>query len=158
MKRIFRYIQGTKDNGIVFNPPKKMVVYFYADADFAGLWGHENLQEPICARSITGFVLTFVNCPLLWVSKLQTEIDLSTLYSEYMELSHSVRALHPLKIIIKEVIYNLGIDSEKLNFVSRSTVYEENNEAIVVATSPRMTPKSKHISVKYHLFRKNIRK
>ena len=53
VKRICRYLQGTKDNGLVFNPSKKLVVNCYADADFAGLWGHENPQDPIYARSIT---------------------------------------------------------------------------------------------------------
>ena len=82
MKRICRYLQGTKENGIVFNPSKKLVVDCYADADFAGLWGNEDPQDPIFARSRTGFVVTFANCPLLWVSKLQTEIALSTLIVE----------------------------------------------------------------------------
>ena len=75
-----------------------------------------------------------------------------------MALSHSVRELLPLKSIIKEVIDNLGIDSEKLKFVSISTIYEDNNEAIVVATSPIMTPTSKHISIKYHWFRQHVGK
>ena len=57
-----------------------------------------------------------------------------------MALYHSVRTLVPLKIIIKEVIDNLGIDSEKLKFVTSSNVYEDNNGAMVVATSPRMNP------------------
>ena len=70
MKRMCQYLQGTKDNGLVFNKSKKLVVDCYADADFTGLWGHENPQDPICARSRTGFVVNFVNCPLLWVSKL----------------------------------------------------------------------------------------
>ena len=74
MKIIFRYLQGTKDNGLVFNPSKKLVVDCYADADFAVLCGHEDPQYHICARSRTGFVVNFVNCPLLWVSKLQTEV------------------------------------------------------------------------------------
>ena len=72
VKRICRYLQGTKDNSLVFNPSKKLVVDCYADADFAGLWGHKNPQYYICARSRTGFVVTFSNCPLLWVSKLHT--------------------------------------------------------------------------------------
>ena len=88
----------------------------YADEDFAGMWGHEDPQDPICARSRTGFVVTFSNCPLLWVSKLQREMALSTLHSEYVTLSHSVRALLPLTSLIKEVIDNLGIDSENLKF------------------------------------------
>ena len=71
MKRICRYLQGTKDNGLVFNPSNKVVVDCYDDADFAGLWGHEDPQDPICAKRRTGFVVTFSNCPLLWVSTLQ---------------------------------------------------------------------------------------
>ena len=74
------------------------------------------------------------------MSKLQTYIVLYTLHSEYVVLSHSVRELIPLKSFIKEVIDNLGIDSDNLKFVSSSTIYEENNGALVVATSPRMNP------------------
>ena len=158
MKRICRYLQGTKYNGLLFNPSKKLVVGCYDDAYFAGLWVHEDPQDPICSRSITVFVVTFSNCPLLWVSKLHTDIALSTLHYEYVALPHYVRALFPLKSLIKEVIEKLGIDSEKLNFVSSSTIYEDNNGAIVVATSPRMTPTSKHIDVKYHWFRQHVGK
>ena len=75
-----------------------------------------------------------------------------------MVLYHSVRTLLPFKSLIKEVIDNLGTDSEKLKFVSSYTIYVENNGAIIVATSPRMTPTSKHIAVKYHWFRKHIGK
>ena len=98
-----------------------MVVDFYSDADFAGLWGHENLQDPFGYRSGNWFVVTFTNFPLLWVSKLQTEIALSILHSQYVALTHYVRELLPLKPLIKEVIDNLGTDSEKLKFVSIST-------------------------------------
>ena len=158
VKRICSYLQGTKDNVLVFNPSKKLVVDCYADAYFAGLWVHENPQDPICDRSRTVFVVTFVYCPLFWVSKLQTDIALYTLHSEYVALSHSVRALFPLKSLIKEVIDNLGIYSKKLKFVSSSTIYEDNNGAIVVAKIPRITPKSKHIAVKYHWFRQHVGK
>ena len=68
VKRICRYLQGNKYNGLVFNTSKKLVVDFYADAYFAGLWGHKNPQDPIFAKSRTGFVVTFSNLPLLRVS------------------------------------------------------------------------------------------
>ena len=67
VKSICRYLQGTKENGLVFNPSKKLVVDCYADEYFPGLWGHENPQDPIFDRSRTGFVVTFVNFPLLLV-------------------------------------------------------------------------------------------
>ena len=42
--------------------------------------------------------------------------------------------------------------------MSSSTIYEDNNGAIVVATSLSMTPSSKHIAVRYHWFRQNVGK
>ena len=73
-----------------------------------------------------------------------------------MTLSHSVRVLLPLKSLIKEVIENLGIDSENLKFVSSSTVYEDNNGAKVVVTTTMINPASKHIDVKYNWLRHHV--
>ena len=73
-------------------------------------------------------------------------------------MSHYVRALLSLKSFINELINNLGIDSEKLKFVSSSTIYEKNNVAIVVTTSTRMALTSDHIVVKYHWFRQHVGK
>ena len=104
VKRICRYLQGIKYKSLVFNTPKKMVVDCYAGAYFARLWGHENLQDPICYRIRTTFVINVSNCPLLWMSKRHIDIYLSTLHSDYVELYNYVRRLLPLKIPIKEVI------------------------------------------------------
>ena len=117
MNWIFRYHQVAKNKGLVINPRKKLVVGCYADVDFAVLWVHENPQDPICDRSINIFVANFSNFPLLWVSKIQTNISLSTIHYEYVELSASVRDLLSLKVLIKEVIDNSGIDNEKTKFV-----------------------------------------
>ena len=42
--------------------------------------------------------------------------------------------------------------------MSSSTVYEDNNLAIVVETSPMITPTTKHIAVRYHWFRQHVGK
>ena len=75
-----------------------------------------------------------------------------------MALSHSVRALIPLISLIKKVIDKLRIGSEKLKFVSSSTIYEDNNRAIVEATIPMMNPTSKQIVVKYNWLRQLVGK
>ena len=48
------------------------------------------------------------------------------------------------------------MDSKDLEFVPIYAVYEENNIDIVVTTSPRITPTSKHISFKYNYFRHHV--
>ena len=83
---------------------------FYVDAYFSGLWVHDNPQDLICYNSRTGFVVTFPNCTILWVSKIKRDIYLSILNSDYVVFYHSVRELLPLKILIKEVVDNLGIN------------------------------------------------
>ena len=50
------------------------------------------------------------------MSKINTYISSSTLNYEYVALYHFVGDLLPLNSIIKEVIENLGIYSEKFNF------------------------------------------
>ena len=47
---------------------------------------------------------------------------------------------------------------EKLDFVSSSTVYEDNNVAVFLEKIPRMIHTSNHIAVKYRWFRQHVRK
>ena len=91
MKRICRYLAGTIDNGLMYIPDKGMKLDCYVDTDFAGLWGAEDSQSTLAVKSRTGYVLKLGNCPLVWVSKLQSLIALSTVESEYIALSQSMR-------------------------------------------------------------------
>ena len=75
-----------------------------------------------------------------------------------MALYHSIRDLIYLKSLIKEVVDNLEMDSEKMYFLYIYTIYEDKNSAIVVAKSPRMTPTSKQISVRYNWLRHYVGK
>ena len=71
----------------------------YVGADFMGLRGYINPQYPNCAKSGTVFVVNFTNFPILWVSSINTEIDISTLHYEYVVLPHSVRDFFPWKAL-----------------------------------------------------------
>jgi hypothetical protein len=42
------------------------------------------------------------------------------------------------------------------NSIIKSTVFEDNNGAISTATAVKMTPRTKHIAVKYHFFKSHI--
>jgi hypothetical protein len=96
LKRIGRYLKGTLKNGLILTPSDDFKIDCYPDADFAGLWGRNDKQDPHCVRSRTGYVICFADCPILWKSKLQTEIALSTMEAEYVALSTSCRDLFPL--------------------------------------------------------------
>ena len=82
LKQISRYLKLTKDKGLILTPSQSLDVDAYPDADFAGLYGYEDVQDPSCTRSRTCFIITVAGCPVFWQSKLQTETALSTMESE----------------------------------------------------------------------------
>ena len=65
------------------------------------------------------------NCPVIWRSKLQTEIALSTMESEYIALSQSCRELLPLQNLVREVAGACQAIEGKHSTV-KSTIYEDN--------------------------------
>ena len=64
VKHICRYLQGVKGQGLTFQPTQELQLDYYVDADFAGLWTHENYQDPVCVKSQTGYVFTLGGCPI----------------------------------------------------------------------------------------------
>jgi hypothetical protein len=80
----------------------------YVDADFGGLWDKETAKnKPITAKSRTGYVVTYADCPIIWASTLQSEIALSTTEAEYLAMSTALRQTIPLMRLVKELQKNL---------------------------------------------------
>jgi hypothetical protein len=97
LKRIGCYLKQTSDCGMVMNPSSNVCkIDAYPDADFAGMYGHEDCTDPACAKSYTGFIITFAECPVFWQSKLQTETALSTMGAKIIALSACCRELFPI--------------------------------------------------------------
>jgi hypothetical protein len=155
VKKICRYLHGTSTKGLIFNPTDEFAIDCYVDSDFSGLFGSEDPLDPVCAKSRTGYVITLAGCPLIWVSKLQTTIALSTMEAEYQALSASCRDLIPLRHTVREASDALGI-SKEVTVRSHSTIYEDNSACLSQATVPKMTPRTKHIAVAYHWFREFV--
>ncbi|KAL7532682.1 hypothetical protein ACHAWF_004210 [Thalassiosira exigua] len=82
INRLGRYLLHTTDRGIIYNPGKSVGLECYIDADFAGGWLQADADDAENVMSRTSFIIMFVNCPIFWVSKLQTEIALSTADAE----------------------------------------------------------------------------
>jgi hypothetical protein len=77
LKCIGCYFKQPSDQGMVMSPLSDVCkIDAYPDADFAGMDGHEEHMGSACAKSQTGFIITFAGCPVLWQAKLQTETAL----------------------------------------------------------------------------------
>jgi hypothetical protein len=76
--------------------------------------------------------------------------------AEYIALSTAMRSFIPLRRVLGDLTAALGVEVDSDSEVS--TVFEDNQAALTLATQdpPRMTPRSKHIAVKYHWFRDQL--
>ena len=92
----------------------------------------------------------------MWTSKLQTEIALSTTESKYIALSQSMREVIPARCMLQEELQHFGSSLSKS--LTHSTVFEDNNGALVLATAPKMNSRTKYIAVKYHHFQHHVEK
>ena len=113
--------------------------------------------DPSSVKSRTGFLITFADVPLVWKSKVQDHIALSTMESEYIALSTAMRTLLFIRALFGELCnhHNLSYG----NKISKSsTVFEDNRAAKILATTdpPRLTPRSKSLAVRYHWFRSHL--
>jgi hypothetical protein len=157
LERIGQYLKSTMDEGLILRPSDELKIDCYVEADFAGLWPHEDPMDPVIAKSRTGFVICLADCPIIWTSKLQASIALSTMEAEYNALSTAMRDVIPFRARCSAVIKSVGYDSEP-DTVFRTTVWEDNAGALTLANLEpgRQTPRSKHYCVRMHWFRSHL--
>ena len=163
VKRIVRYLLSTQakhkgnnraPQGILFRPDKTKSIDTYVDASFAGEWNTTWSDEPSSVMSRTGYVILYANCPIIWSSKLQSEIALSTTESEYIALSQSLRDVIPLIGLLNELQPVLSFTSDMPTV--HCTIFEDNKGCIDLVNIPKIRPRTKHIALKYHHFRSSV--
>jgi hypothetical protein len=101
--RIGHYLLDTRKRGIFYKPDITKGLECYVDADFAGSWSQANADNTENVLSRTGYVIMYANFPILWVSRLQTEIALSTTEAKYITLSQALCNLFPLITLLKGI-------------------------------------------------------
>ncbi|CAK9820237.1 Retrovirus-related Pol polyprotein from transposon TNT 1-94 [Anthophora quadrimaculata] len=136
VKKIMRYLNGTRDYGIVYgNSGSSLDISGFTDADYAGCIRTR--------RSRSGFVFILNGGPISWSSQLQKVVALSTAESEYIALAHGVKDAIWLRHMLNEldVVCNIV------------PVFVDNQAAIKIAGNSENHKRSKHIDVKYHFTR-----
>jgi hypothetical protein len=158
--RIGLYLKGTRTRGLIFKPQPvdQFSMEVYVDADFMGLHGKESRDDPTNVKSRTGFVILLNGCPIVWSSKLQESIALSTMMAEYYALSTAMREVIPLRALIQHVGRGVGVDDHILTSF-KTTIWEDNNGALTLANLDpgQQTPRSKFYDCKVHWFRSHIK-
>jgi len=164
VKCIGRYLLETTNRGIMYSPDmKKCLLECYVDADFAGGWAKADADNPDNVLSRTGYIITYAGCPLIRESRMQNEISLSTAGSEYIALSTSMRYVISIMQLMDEIdkIFPLNNDKPKIHCKvdkekskTQCKVYGHNESCISMAKNRQFSPRTKHIAIKYHHFRR----
>ena len=133
LKWLGRYLVGSRDKGMIYSPSNHSFDV-YVDASFTGDWDQENAEwDPDTARSRTGYVILYASCPVIWASKLQSEIAPSTTESKYLAISTATREVLPLMELVQEMQdhgYGLTATTPRL---LHCWVFEDNSGAIELA-------------------------
>jgi hypothetical protein len=94
VKRVLRYLKGTKDLRLTYGKRGTRGMEAFVDADGA-------TQEH--RRAISGFVITIDGGAVSWMSKKQELVTLSTMEGEYVAATHAAKELLWLRHLIGDV-------------------------------------------------------
>ena len=92
----------------------------------------------------------YAGCPIVWASKLQIRVSLSTAETEYITLSTALREVIPAMNLMRDLNVIFPVNLVKPGFC---LVHEDNQTCIAMVNSKKITPRTKHISLKYHHFK-----
>ena len=147
-----RYLKATRDKGLILRPNPSRNLEVFVDADFSGNWDQNDSNNRDTARSRHGYIVTYMGCPVIWKSQLQTEIALSSTESEYIGLSYALREVIPIMETLKEMKRNnFPIGNITPNIHCR--VFEDNSGALEMAKTHKYRPRTKHLKEKFQHFR-----
>ena len=154
---LVRYLKKTRDIGLRFKPDTTKGFECYCDADFSGNWNREFAHnDPSTAKSRSGWIVFYAGCPIIWASKLQTQVALSTTEAEYIAMSMALRDVLRIMYLTKE-IKEQGFPVLCTEPYVYCKVFEDNSGALELARLPKLRPRTKHINTCHHHFREPVR-
>ena len=138
VKRIFRYISGTLDMGIVYQSNMdKSCLDVYSDADFGGCTR--------TGRSTSGVISMYSGGAITWMSQRQPIVATSTTQAEIIAANEGAKEAIWLSRLFRGII--------QLNV---PVIQVDNSAAVRLAQNPEFHRRTKHISIKYFFIREKV--
>ena len=134
VKRIYRYLKGTRDLVLTYRGDKRGLVG-YVDADGA-------LQEH--CREISGDIFMVDGGAVSWSLKKQELVMLSTAEAEYITQTHAAKEAIWLHRLLTE-IFKSG--------ETPTILFSDSKSAIALAQDGHYHTRTKHINIWYHFIR-----
>jgi hypothetical protein len=139
VKRIFRYLKGTKEFGLWYPKGKDLSLIAYIDVDCAGC---------IDARKSTSGATFYLGEFLVsWIRKKQSSVSLSTAEAEYIATTSCCTQV----LWMKQTLTDIQVEYDE-----PIPIYCDNTSAISISKKSVMHSKMKHILIKYHFLREQV--
>ena len=134
VKRIFRYLKGTKEFWLTYGGQQKELKR-YADAD--GSMAEDR-------HAISGYTFLLHGGAVSWAAKRQEIVSLSTTESEYVAVTHASKEALWLRSLITQ-LFDVKLDPTPL--------FSDNQSAIALTKDHQYHPRTKHIDIRFHFIR-----
>lgn len=135
LKRIIRYLKGSINLKLTYRKTDLSLLSpleCFCDADWA--------SDQHDRKSVTGYLIRFLGNPVVWATKKQHCVTLSSTEAEYVALSTFV---HDILNWAVELINDFNVNvSYPIN------IFEDNVAVIKILDSPFSTKRSKHIDIR----------
>src|SRR5271168_4197366 len=134
VKRIFRYLKGTKDLWLGYGGVTKELVGY---ADAGGSMAEDR-------KAISGYAFMVNGGAVSWSAKRQQIISLSTTESEYVAAVYAAKEAVWLRSLISQLF---GIE------LTTTTLFSDNQSAIALTKEHHYHARTKHIDIRFHFLR-----
>jgi hypothetical protein len=134
VKRIFRYLKGTKDLWLSYGGKAKELTG-YADAD-------GNMAED--RHAISGYAFLLHGGAISWSTKRQEIISLSTTESEYVAATYAAKEALWLRSLLSQ-LFDTNLEA--------TTLFSDNQSAIAITKDHQYHARTKHIDIRFHFIR-----
>ncbi|KAI7933255.1 hypothetical protein MJO29_016939 [Puccinia striiformis f. sp. tritici] len=132
VNHLINYLAGSRDLRLqLFPSPDNKPLKTFADAS----WGGE------FSRLSYGVLITFLNCPVLWVARRQQSVASSTCHAEYMALGVATRQTLWVRHLLRDVL--------KQDFVGH--LFCDNQAAIKVSTDDASNKRTRHTDRDFYI-------
>ena len=134
VKRIFRYLKGTRELWLAYGGNEKDLLG-YADAD--GSMAEDR-------HAISGYAFILHGGAVSWSAKRQEIVSLSTTESEYVAATNAAKEALWLRSLLSQLF---ATDFEP------TTLFSDNQSAIALTKDHQYHARTKHIDIRFHFIR-----
>jgi hypothetical protein len=141
VKKVLRYVQGTKDLMLTYRRSDSLEIKGYSDADYAG--------DKYDRKYTTGYVFTLAGGAISWRSCKQTIVASFTIYAEFIACFEATNQVLWLKKFIPDLKVVDCIDKPL-------KMYCDNQPVVFYAHNNKSSKATRPIEVKYYVVKDKI--